>query len=440
MRAALALWWRLRRADAPDDAGASRGVDALAIVAYAVATAALLVTLGGVHAFVERNATAPDELSGLYVVLAVTAAGLLVVPILTLGGVAARLSLRRRDTRLATLRLGGATAGQVTTMVLAESAAQAATGAAFGAAAYGLAVPALTLLSFQGRRLGAAELWIGVAGFVGAVACVVLLAVLSGLASLAAVVVGPLGVARRTTPGRLRLWRLVVAAAALALWMFGLNLLAGLGTAVIIAMLVAVVATVNVVGPLFVQVAGRMYARRARTAAGLVAARRIVDDPRATWRAVSALSLAICVAALSSFSGAAGATSDPAEQVLARDMGTGALVALVIVTVVAATSTGVVQAARVMDQREEYRALALAGTPTAVLHRSRTLEVAVPLAVTVVLGGTLPLLILLPLSSLIGPGVAVRTVAALAVSVLALAASVHLSRGLVERYAAPQRA
>lgn len=99
MSAALRLWWRLRRTSygIGHDAGGGRGVDALAVVAYAVASAALLITLGGVHAFVTRDAQSPSEASSLYVALALIAAGLLVVPILTLGAVAARLSLGRRD-------------------------------------------------------------------------------------------------------------------------------------------------------------------------------------------------------------------------------------------------------------------------------------------------------------------------------------------------------
>ena len=47
----------------------------------------------------------------IYQALAVIALVLLVVPLVSLGGAAARLSARRRDDRLATLRLLGATPG-----------------------------------------------------------------------------------------------------------------------------------------------------------------------------------------------------------------------------------------------------------------------------------------------------------------------------------------
>ena len=438
MSAAVALWWRLRSASTPNRAGSGGAIDRLAVAAYAVAAAALLITSGGVHAFLTRSQEAgeADGGAGVYVGLAITAAALLVVPILTLGGVAARLSLGRRNERLATLRLAGATSGQVSAMVLAESAAQALTGGVLGAGLYAASIPGLTLLTFQGRHLTPGELWLGFGPLLLLLAVILALAVFSGLVSLAAVVVGPLGVARRTTPGRLRVWRLVVAAGVLVVWLFGTRLLGELGFGALVAVLAAVVAAVNLVGPWFVQVAGRVYAGLARSAAGLIAARRIVDDPRATWRSVSALGLAICVAALSSVGGSP-QMGDPSQPYLAVDLGTGALVALVIVTVVAATSTGIVQTARVVDQRDQYRALALAGTPAAVLHGARSREVWLPMAVTMAAGGFLPLLILLPAASLMGPGIIVRTLSALAVSVLLMGASVQASRGLVTRYAEP---
>lgn len=433
MTSALPLWWRLRSAHSPADRGASRTIDALAVAAYAVASGALLITLGGLHAFQQRHENSPTDLSSMYVALSVIAAGLLIVPILTLGGVAARLSLGRRDARLATLRLCGATSGQVSVMVLAEAVHQALLGALGGCAVYAMAIPVVTRISFENRLLSAGELWLGFLPVIGVILCVVALAVVSGLSSLGAVVVGPLGVARRTTPGRLRLWRVAIGGVLLVIWIFGGRILGQLSIAAVGVVLAGLVGAVNLAGPVFVQVVGRVFAHSVRSAAALIAARRIVDDPRATWRTVSAVGLAICLSALSSISSAP--VTSPREQTIAADMGTGALIALFIVSAVAATSTGVVQAARVIDQRETYRDLALAGTPLSVLHRSRTMEVAMPLAVALAIGSFLPMLILLPFSSVIGMGVLLRVLAALALSVLAILGSVYFSRGLATRYA-----
>ncbi|WP_226344694.1 FtsX-like permease family protein [Agilicoccus flavus] len=431
MRAALGLWWGLQRREAAHD----RRPTLLAVLAFAVSTTALLVSLGGTHAFVDRAAVAPpgDEYAPIYVVLALVACALLVVPILTLGGVAARLGVARRHARLATLRLAGATSRQVGLMTLAECAAQAFAGAILGALGYALALAPLSLLAFQGRRLGVDELWLGLPLVAAVVAGVVLLSVASGVGGLLRVVVGPLGVAARTTPVRLSAVRVLVVGCVVLAWFVVGQLTQQVGMAVTLGVLAAVVATINVLGPYVVMLSGLAVARLARGPETLLAARRIVDDPRSTWRSVSALGLGVALAALSSvgtvIAGDAGA--DPAGAVLGADIATGSLVALVIVSVVAATSTGVVQAARVIDQGPQYRALALAGAPIPFLHRARLREVTIPLGATIVLGSVLPLLVLVPFADLAGIGLLVRTVVAIAAAAALTVAALAASRPLV---------
>lgn len=430
MRAALRLSWRLRRAERGE--AALPGL--LAVAGFAVTSAAVLVVLGGLGAFIGRGeAGIGGEYAPLYVGLAQAAAVLLVVPILTLGGVAARLVVARRDARLASLRLAGATSGQVTVVALAEQALQAAVGAVLGSVAYAILLLPLSLLEFQGRRLGLGELWVGPLTLVGVVTGVVVLASVSGVLGLARVLVTPLGVAARTTPARLSLVRVGLVALVVVVWIVGFQAVAQLGVGMMLGFVALIVVGVNVVGPYLVMLAGWIVARLARTPATLLAARRIVDDPNATWRSVSALALGILVAALSSVGGAlsAGPQMTPADRTLGIDIGTGALVALAILMVVAATSTGVVQAARVYDQRPQYRALALSGAPTGLLHRARLREVTIPLGVTVALGAAFPVLILLPLSSYIGVGLIVRTVVAIAVACGLLIAAVVASAPLV---------
>jgi hypothetical protein len=60
VNAAVSLWWRLRRADAADN----RVPGVLAVASFAVATAALLVSVAGLMAFESRNA-APAGGGGL---------------------------------------------------------------------------------------------------------------------------------------------------------------------------------------------------------------------------------------------------------------------------------------------------------------------------------------------------------------------------------------
>lgn len=437
MKAALTLWWRLRRAAAGED----RVPGVLAIVSFAVATASLLVCVAGLAAFEARNTTPPGAGAGglaidaaaigdLYVTLAWIATTCMVIPILTLGGVAARLAIARRDQRLAALRLAGGTTGQVTLMTLAEAAAQALVGALAGVVLYVAVLPLVARLTFQGRTFELSELLLPLWKTGLVVAAVVLVAVLSGASSLARVAVSPLGVAARTSPKRLSLLRLLAAAAAAVAWVLVITPMKEPDRLVIVLVLGAVILAVNAVGPWVVMVAGRLAARVAPTATTLLAARRIVDDPKSTWRAVGALGLAVVVTGFTSLT----VVQDPApglEQYLAADLGTGAFVTLAIITVVGATSTGVVQAARVLDQRDQYRALALAGTGQRALHRARALEVALPLVVTIALSAGFVLVLILPFSSHLDGALVVRFVVTSVLAGAVVLASVLASRSLV---------
>src|SRR5690606_16722980 len=125
VRAVLRLTWHApwRRADGD---GGARLLTLLAVLAFAVTTTFGLSVVGGLRAF-ERRAANPTsnfmaEQAGAYVVLAWIAVVLLVVPLLSLGGAAARLGVSRRNARLATLRLLGATPREVVGLTVAETA------------------------------------------------------------------------------------------------------------------------------------------------------------------------------------------------------------------------------------------------------------------------------------------------------------------------------
>jgi hypothetical protein len=436
MRAATGLWWRLRSAGAADN----RVPGVLAAVSFAVATAALLVCVAGLGAFEARNPPPPGGLQGpltdqaalgnLYVTLAWVATTCMVIPILTLGGVAARLAIARRDQRLAALRLTSATSGQVTLMTLAEAAAQALVGAVAGVVLYLAVLPLVGRLSFQGGPFELRELVLPLWQTLAVVAAVVVVAVVSGASSLARVAVSPLGVAARTSPKRLSVLRLLVAMAAGAGWVLVITPMKEPQRMTIVLVLGAVILAVNAVGPWVVMVAGRLAASVAPTASTLLAARRIADDPKSTWRAVGALGLAVVVVGFTSLAQVDEPRS-PLEAYLADDLGTGAHDTLVIITIVGATSTGVVQAARVLDQREQYRALALAGTGERSLHRARALEVALPLTLTIALSAGFVLVLMLPFTNAIDTALVGRFVVTSAVAGTVVLASVLASRSLV---------
>jgi hypothetical protein len=386
MSAAARLWWLLRRRDA-GGSDPQRLTTVLAVVAFAVTTAVLLVVLGGVGAFLTRaEEAAVGDVEGLYATLACIAAGLLAVPLVTLGGAAARLAVARRDARLAALRLAGATTSQVGLLTVLDAAAQAAAGALLGVLGHFLLLPAVSLLRFQGRTFDLGELllpwWILPTAVLGIVA----VALVSAVTSLRGVAISPLGVAARVTPRRLhwaRVVPLVVVAAAFAA-MFTLGLA---GIAVLAGVLVLGFGTLNLVGPWVMSVVGRVALRAARGPATLIAARRVIDSPRTAWRSVGGVSLAVFVAGLTSTVAmfeAAGPNSAE-DTVLFADLATGGTLTLGIAGLLAAVSAAVMQSGRVIDQRGQYRALHLAGTDLRVLDAARRRETTIPLVAAVVL-------------------------------------------------------
>lgn len=402
MKAVLALASRLRAAGGSD----TRTTTALAVLAFAVSTALTLSVVGGLLGFVGRAAAPRTEFERMnaetYVILAWVALVLLVVPIVTLGAAAARLGVARRDARLATLRLLGVTPGEVVGLTVVETAAQGLAGALAGVVLHGVLLPVLTLVPFMGSHFSVGELWVGVPALLVAVLAVPLLAAVSGAISLRRVIVSPLGVARRQTPRRLAFVRLLVALAGLGLFMV-MSMVAGqfgpAAIAFLVGSLAVAFATLNVVGPWVLGLFARVQLWRARTPARLLAARRLLDDPKAAWRVVGGLGLAGfvagCLALLPLFT--SGAEASPDERILFDDLATGGMLTLAIAFVLAAVSAGIAQASAVLDRRRELALQHLAGVPVELQHEVRRREVLGPLLFVGVGSAAAALVMLSPL-------------------------------------------
>jgi hypothetical protein len=365
--------------------------------------------------------------SSVYVLLAQVAAVLLVVPLLSLGGAAARLGVARRDHRLATLRLLGATRRQILTVSVVEALLAGVAGAVLGVIAYAaFLIPLGSRLSFQAGRFTAGELWLGVGPTLAVIGGVTVLAALSAVLGLRRLVISPLGVARRQNPPGMRLLRLLALVVVVVAWGVAGGSTAALGVGVVLVLLAVVFGVLNVVGPWLVAVAGRVAARTARGPEQLLAGRRLVADPKGAWRSVAGLTLAGFVAAVVSAAPVLSAGMDQADvegRVFARDLLTGALLTLGIVFAVAAASAGTAQVAAVLDRQRTLAQLVLAGTPVSVLQRARRREALIPLVLTLALSVGLGLFFLVPLAG-------VAFVADLR-GLLALAACLAAGTGLV---------
>jgi len=226
----------------------------------------------------------------LYRDLSLIASVLLLVPLLVLGGAAARLGLARRDQRLAALRLVGASARQVYGVVALEAAATALLGAVVGAVIYLPVVPLAARLSFGGGTWFTADLWVGPGVLLAVLATVVLGGVMSAVTTLRRVVVSPLGVTQRHAHQGRHLWRVVVFAVAVGGY-WRLSRSADLSVTALVVAFGIVFASLSLLGPGVLSLLGRAMVAGARGPARLIAGRRLLDDPRAAWRTVGGLAL-----------------------------------------------------------------------------------------------------------------------------------------------------
>ncbi|PKW13347.1 FtsX-like permease family protein [Saccharopolyspora spinosa] len=224
---------------------------------------------------------------------------LLAIPSLVLVASAARLTAARRERRLAALRLAGATPGQVVGTVTAETTVAAVAGTVVG-----------LVLSWPLRYLGAQIPWGGGTWLPGdftpslptlvAVAVVIpLLVVLAAVLGLRRVVRAPVGAAMSQSRKAPKAWRLLALPAAAGFFAFGLYTADETGgLTFLLAALAAVLVSASVVGPWFTGALGKLFATVWRRPAMLLAGRRLRSDPKAAYRSVSGIVLAVFVGSM----------------------------------------------------------------------------------------------------------------------------------------------
>lgn len=406
MRSTFSMLWMMSRPSA-----GSKAVIALPAVAFALVTALLLIVLAGALSFFS-NPAPHDQFgtAGAYQNLSLLALALMVLPLLTLGGSAARLSARRRDERLSTLRLLGATPALVATLTVVESTLVALLGVLAGIFLYAAALPAVALIPFQGQALGLENLWLTASVLLMAAASLILLAAVSAALGLRQVVLSPLGVRTRQKAPTVHWLRLALGAgAAVVLYFVMATAMNSNSAAVFIVVLcggfAGGLAVLNLMGPFVLKwLAGRQL-RRAETPARLLAARTILESPKAAWRQVSSLSMTSFIAVVAGTGlavldgvGGASGSGNPAENQLLHDMRTGVLITVVVSFLLVAASAGVNQAAAVLDRRELFVSLDRLGMPRAVMDAARKRAVMSPVRIVTVGSAALAALLVFPLA------------------------------------------
>ncbi|GGV63756.1 FtsX-like permease family protein [Streptomyces massasporeus] len=392
LRADLRLAWELTR-------GSDRGewwrvtltaVGAALATGFALAAVALASLRGWYHVPVASGLlNEPGTRSGVIAGLL-----LLLVPVLGFLGQCARIGAVHRDRRLAGLRLAGATPWQVRRIAALETGLACLLGSAVATV-----FSALLLLRLWDRPT--ALTWAGIALVAVAVP---LLGAAAGALALRRVVASPLGWVRRVAPrtgrgpGLLFLAGLLLVGAAALFALLGTSSAASNRPSIGLPLtMVGVVLAVGA-GSVWLSGAaargmGRLLAGRARSAAVLIAAERLRDDPWAAARTHAAVLLVTVVG--TGFMGIREVFLDVvrSRENLTERLGyytlgvdlTGAAVAIALAITLSGLAVGTAES--LATRRRGLAAQAAAGVPRAVLGRSLLLETALPLAPAVLLAG-----------------------------------------------------
>ncbi|WP_327040643.1 ABC transporter permease [Micromonospora ureilytica] len=230
-------------------------------------------------------------------ILGVIAGGLL-FPVLIFIGTATRLSAARREQRFAAMRLVGATPRQISMVAAVEAAAAAVAGTAVGFGLFYAFRDPLASIPFTGMPFFPSDMSLGVLNVLLVALGVPAGAALAAQVSLRRVRISPLGVTRRVTPRAPRAYRLIPALLGVAVLVFALGYRPESSdgqTAIFLPGLLLIMAGLVIAGPWLTMVGARVLARYANRPATLIAARRLADNPKAGFRAISGIMLALFV-------------------------------------------------------------------------------------------------------------------------------------------------
>ena len=247
------------------------------------------------------NITPPQQgvgAGGVDLILSVVALALL-TPLLIFIATATRLSAARREQRFAAMRLVGARPRQISLIATVESTVAAVAGVAAGFGLFFVLRIPLAAVPFTGEPFFPADMSLSLADILVVALGVPVAAALVARLALRRVQISPLGVARRVTPEPPRAWRVIPLLAGLA-WL-GFFVVHGRPTSVsgqigaLVPGCLLILIGLIIAGPWLTMTGARIMARHASRPGPLIAARRLADDPRAAFRAVSGLVLALFI-------------------------------------------------------------------------------------------------------------------------------------------------
>ena len=224
----------------------------------------------------------------------------LLLPVLIMIAMASRLSAARREERFAAMRLVGATPHQISVVSAVESSVAALAGVAVGFALFYAFRPLLYRVPFTGAPFSEGDLSLHGIDIVLAVIGIPVAAVVSARIALRRVLISPLGVTRRGSSRPPRLVRIIPLIAGVAvLAYFDAHGKPGSNGGQLLELLVGCVLLVVglvLAGPWCTTAGSRLMTKRASRPATLIAGRRLLDNPKAAFRFISGLVIALFVA------------------------------------------------------------------------------------------------------------------------------------------------
>ncbi len=215
-------------------------------------------------------------------------------PILILIGTATRLAAARREERYAALRLVGATSRQISVISSVDAIVSALLGTLLGIGIFTLLQPALAGTAITSARYFANEVTPTFWGYVAVLVAVPAASAIVSSLSLRRVRISPLGVSRRVTPPAPTAWRMIPLLAGIVLFVVGLQRTTAksIGGPAFPGLIIILIGLV-VGGPWITAQAARLLGIVTKSGSSLLASRRLADNPKAAFRSVTGLVLAV---------------------------------------------------------------------------------------------------------------------------------------------------
>jgi ABC-type antimicrobial peptide transport system permease subunit len=252
---------------------------------------------------VNRIANAP-QLQGtanIYKDAFVIGAIAILFPLLILINTATRLAAARREERYAAMRLVGATPRQINVVASVDAIVGSFIGVLAGIILFLLVRPAIADISFSGVKFFSNTVFPPVGAFIGMILVIPFISAIASLISLRRVQVSPLGVSRKTSAPKPGVWRLAPLVIGVVVFITATHHISNKNGSSLPPLLLGMLLTMAglaLSGSWLTMQITRLFAQFARSAPVLLATRRLSDNPKAAFRSVSGLTLAVFVGTL----------------------------------------------------------------------------------------------------------------------------------------------